>query len=168
MRPAIPLIIPFILLFSGCGTPAPEVDPGAVSGGETHAHAEGHHHGSGDPMPMIAIMRQLSVDLANLTHALWLEDFDAMRESSAAIAHHPPIAADDVARMQGILGAEWAGFEEADHAVHEGAEELHKAVESGDLDAVLDRLASLQRGCVACHTSWRDRLLSEGSTVKRR
>lgn len=169
----------FLFVAAGCGDPVPQADSEVATGSaatSTEAsptdhsaadHDHGHGEAQGEPMPMLAIMRQLSVDLAAFTHALWLEDFEQMSERSAAIANHPPIDPADVQRMQSILGAEWEGFEEADHEVHEASEELHHAVETRDLETILTRLDALQRGCVACHTKYRGPLLSEGSGVRR-
>lgn len=118
-------------------------------------------------MPFLAIMRQLSVDMAAFTHALWLEDYNQMSERSAAIAHHAPIDPADIQRIQTTVGDEWETFEEADEAVHVASAELNQAVQTRDLDSILSRLDDLQRGCVSCHTDFRDRLLTEGSTVPR-
>jgi hypothetical protein len=120
------LFVPVFMIMAGCGGSAPAADPGspadpAAASAEHEpgaAQADGHGHGQGEPMPMLAIMRQLSVNMAAFTHALWLEDFPRMSESSAAIAHHAPIDRADVRRMQAILGDEWQGFEEADDEVH--------------------------------------------------
>lgn len=169
------LIVPVLLvMINGCGDPAPDretlsrTDPVTPADPATPAAVESDHdHADGEPMAFLAIMRQLSVDLNAFTHALWLEDYAQMSERARAIAHHPPTDPADRERFQQILGDEWAGFQEADHVVHEASEELHEAVEEGDLGAILDRLNDLQRGCVSCHTDFRDRLLSEGSTVRR-
>lgn len=119
-------------------------------------------------MPFLAIMQRLSSNMAQFSHALWLEDYDLMSENAAAIASHPPTDPADTERFRQILGDEYQDFQEADHVVHEASEELHHAVEERDLDMILDRLHDVQRGCVSCHSGFRDRLLSEGSTMPRR
>ena len=177
MRLLICMFLAVFLMTAGCGETAPEADPAAVpdtaaatSDHDGHADADhdAHDHGAGDPLPFIAIMQGLSADLAAFSHALWLEDYALMSERSASIASHPPTDPADTERFQQILGDEYEDFYDADHVVHEAAEELHLAVESRDLDAILTRLADVQRGCVACHSAFRDRLLSEGSTLSQR
>lgn len=176
MRPYRLLHFSVFLLIAGCGDSARETDPGAAADrattpadhGHTAARQDGHDLEQGEPVPFLSIMRQLSADLTGFTHALWIEDFRRMNQHSAAIAHHAPIDPADIRRFQEILGEEWAAFEEADHAVHEASEELHHAVTERDLEAILTRLDALQRGCVSCHTAYRERVLSEGSTDPRR
>ena len=178
MRTTRLLFIPVVLLLAACDSGS-EADPGPESTAATHGHdtasadayvhdhSHDAAHGGGDPMPFLAIMRQLSAEMAAFTHALWLEDFDRMNESARAITHHAPIDPADVQRIQRTLGDDWEGFEEADHVVHEAAAELHHSIRTRDFDVILTRLDALQRGCVACHTGYRDRLLSEGSAVSR-
>ena len=181
------LFVPVVLLMIGCGDPAPDADPisppdtGATSEHQdhdahaqqdahdhAHEHAHDHDHGDSEPMPFQTIMRQLSSDMAVLTHALWIEDFPLMSEHAAAIAAHPPTDPADTQRIQEILGDEYEAFEEADHVVHEASDNLRRAVLDRDIDAILIHLDEVQRGCVACHSGFRDRLLTEGSTVPRR
>lgn len=172
------LFIPLFLLISACGDPAPDPAAEPMAEPEAHDHItdagqqdDHHHHGrdsDAEPMAFLAIMQRLSADMAGLTHALWIEDYVLMGERAASIAAHPPTDPADTERIREILGDEYAAFEEADHVVHEAAEDLHRAVESRDLDAILLRLDELQRGCVACHSGFRDRLLTEGSTIPRR
>ena len=67
------------------------------------------------------------------------------------------LAAAIVARNRTELGAKMPQFESADAAVRDASVQMHEARER-DTDAVLDRLAEVQRGCVACHERFRKRL----------
>jgi hypothetical protein len=125
-------------------------------------HAAGHAeaHATGDALPLRPIMQQLAADLSAFSYALWVEDYDQMTARSAAMADHPHIAPEEIQRIQAELGAEMADFEEADESVHRASVALHKAADARRLDDVLLRLDEVQRGCVSCHTRFRDRLRS--------
>lgn len=172
----LPILAPALLLFIGCGDTAPETER-ATTGDhdlaattdhdQDHGHDHGHDHADGEPMSFLVIMQRLGADMTALTHGLWIEDYASMSERAASIASHPPIVAADTERIREILGHEYEAFNQADHDVHVASEALHRAVEARDLDAILGRLADVQRGCVACHSGYRDRLLTEGSTIPR-
>lgn len=121
----------------------------------TDAHA---HGGTGEPRPLLPIMTQLGVDMVTLTHGLMADSAELVAHGAEAIAHHPPIAQEDIDRISRTLGAEMAEFERLDTEVHEGSVRLHEAARSGSTDQVLTILNEVQRGCVACHTKFRDRL----------
>lgn len=126
-----------------------------ASGAESAGHA---HGGTGEPRSLLAIMQKLGTDIVSLTHGLMTDNPDLVSESAGAIADHAPIAQDDLERIHQTLGAEMQEFERLDEAVHESAVRLHEATEAGDTDAVLTRLNEVQRGCVACHTQFREQL----------
>ena len=90
--------------------------------------------------------------------ALWVDDLETVAAAGHEIAHHPHVAADERARIQGILGEEMASFAAADRVVHDGAVRLAEAAQGGDMDAVLREFGAVQTGCVACHTEFRARL----------
>lgn len=161
------LLVPFLTL-AACNEAEPEamqIDGTQAMEGQVDGHvhaAEGS--AAHDELPLRAIMQQLAVDLAGFTHALLLEDFETMTARSGAIAEHAHIAPDDVRRIEAELGDEMAMFEAADEAVHLTAERLHQAAEARDFNAILTRLDEIHRGCVACHTQFRERLRTDLAT----
>jgi cytochrome c556 len=93
-----------------------------------------------------------------LTYGLMTDDGAMVATSAAAIAEHAPIATDDLERIHGVLGTDMAEFERLDAAVHDASVRLHEAAADGRTADVLTRLTEVQRGCVACHTQFRERL----------
>ena len=124
------------------------------------AHADtaviGHDHE--DPMALQPIMQRLAADMAGLQSALWVEDFRAVEARAAAIAGHAHISEDEILRLERELGPELEAFHHADESVHEAAVKMHEAATSGNVPALLDRLAEVQRGCVDCHARFRERV----------
>lgn len=160
-------LLGFLVLFaSGCDRPpaenAAEDDAAIETTGEavdaSSADTSRQEAGSQEELPLVVIMRQLSSDLAAFSYALWLEDYQEMTARAASIADHPGMTAEEVQRIQTELGPEMADFLEADEAVHQASVRMHEAASEQQLDAILDNLAELQRGCVACHTRFRERL----------
>ena len=49
-------------------------------------------------------------------------------------------------------------FEAADAAVHEASVRMRDAAEAADMDTFLEQLATVQRGCVGCHSGFRESL----------
>lgn len=128
---------------------------------EAHSTGSAHEHGPaapGEGQTLLVIMRQLSVDMAAVSQGLWLEDWETMTDRSGALAAHAPIAAEEIERIHGILGGEMPAFEELDEAVHQASVRMHEAAEARDMDGFVDAFTESQRGCVSCHTRFRDRL----------
>jgi cytochrome c556 len=116
-------------------------------------------HGAGrEPQALLPIMLGMSADLAGLMQALWLDDYGALSERARDLADHAPISAEEIARIKSTLGAEMEAFEAADEVVHGAAVRMSEAADARDIDRLLEELATVQRGCVACHNSFRDRL----------
>lgn len=164
------LLAGLALLFTvACQPSGSEDTPGqhaAGSGHEVEHPAEGHATGHGaeghEALPLRTIMQQLSVDLAGFSHALWLEDGAAMTARAGAIADHAHMTPDEVQRIRTELGQEMDDFEADDDAVHQSAIRLHAAAEAGHMEEVLHELSQIQRGCVSCHTRFRERLRTDG------
>jgi len=111
-----------------------------------------------EALPLLPIMLRMSADMGGVMQALWLEDYDAMTRSAAAVAGHAHISAAEMTRIGAELGPELAAFEAADAAVHEASVRMRNAAEARQLDAFLEHLATVQRGCVTCHSKFRERL----------
>lgn len=155
-------------MVAGCGDGSPDrtavelADTLPTTSHETHSpdqSATAHDHaGDHDALALRPIMQRLATDMAGLAQAIWFEDYDAMATTSAAIADHAHISGEEMQRIEAELGAELQNFHEMDEAVHELSVQLHNAAASRQLDQVLDLFSEVQRGCVACHTEFRERL----------
>lgn len=154
--------VPFAIACQG--QPAPDVEDLAIdpiqdemAQHDAADHADTDHEGQ----TLRTIMQQLSVEMAGLSQALWMEDYTAMTRHAMAIAEHPHMLPEEIDRIAGTLGAEMPAFEAADEAVHESAVQLHEAVEGQRLDELVSTLGEVQEGCVSCHTRFRDRLRTD-------
>ncbi len=165
--PAASLLAAFLL--AACSTEGDSA-PGDVPADTVVAEADhdmeaepvDHAHAAepGEGRTLLAIMQDLGVQMASLTHGIMTEDTALVARSAAAIAEHAPIAPEELERIHTALGADTPEFERLDTEVHEASVALHEAAGAGRMGDVLDRLHEVQRGCVACHTSFRQRLLT--------
>lgn len=129
----------------------------ATAGHEAPQHGD-HSHADVQPLPLLPIMMQMQGHLAGLMQALWLESYADMATHARGVAAHAPISAEELARIEAELGPEMAAFEAADEAVHEASLRMLEAAEAEDMEAFLEQLATVQRGCVGCHSEFRERL----------
>ena len=131
-------------------------DPGSAG---HHAPEHDHHsHADAEGLPLLPIMMQMQGHLSALMQALWLENYADMATHARAVAAHVPISAAELERIKSTLGPEMAAFEAADEVVHDASHGLLAAAEAEDMEAFLGNLATVQRGCVACHSDFRERL----------
>jgi cytochrome c556 len=98
--------------------------------------------------------------MTTLTYALMKSDYQNVERSAAAIAEHVPISAEELERIRTVLGPEMAKFEAVDESVHVASVHLHDAARSRQPGQVVVRLGEVQRGCVSCHTQFRQRLVA--------
>lgn len=160
MRHATLLIAPALLAAFACG----RADDTHAAGDSTHDTARAtpslaaHDSAQGAPLALRPIMQLLGVEMARLANALWIDDYAALDTSATAIASHPHIAPEEVARIERILGSEVATFDSLDRAVHEASLALQRAAQSRDSEAIVNSLGTVQQGCVACHSQFRERL----------
>ena len=127
---------------------------------DQHAAADSlHGHASTDGgQALLPIMQKLGSEMTVLTLALMSDDYETVTRSAAAIAEHAPISAEELQRIHGILQADMAAFEAVDESVHVAAVRLHDASKARQPDSIVERLGEVQRGCVSCHTQFRERL----------
>ena len=130
-------------------------DTTRMEAGSEHAHSA-----EGEGEALLPIMQRLGTEMTALTYALMTDDAAGVAKSSAAIAQHVPISKPELERIHGILGGEMAAFERLDTEVHEASVRLSEAAVARNTDAVVAALGEVQRGCVSCHTIFRERLLT--------
>lgn len=169
MRTTVLGVMVLACIVAGCSGPEPDGQaplpadgpggtPAASQSGDSAADDHAAHGGAGEPAPLLVIMRGLNADMVALTSALMLEDRDRVVSSAAAIANHAPIAPEDIVRIRRELGEEMAEFERIDEEVHDASIRLSEMASSGQMYEVIDQLAEVQRGCIACHTLYRTQL----------
>jgi cytochrome c556 len=106
--------------------------------------------------PLRPLMVGLAQDMDRIATGLWHEDYDLIRQGAHNIAQHPKIPPRQLATIKQALGPQFQSFVQYDKRVHHTATELVEAAEARDWSAVLDTHERLKRGCVTCHTAYRD------------
>jgi hypothetical protein len=131
--------------------------PGEPSGGEPAKPTEDGGVAASQET-LVTVMAGLRADMLRLSDGLWRGDFAAVAAAAEGVAGHPQVGAEERLRVQTTLGEEFAAFVALDHRVHDLAIGVRDAAVREDTVAVLTNLAELQRGCIACHGAFRDRL----------
>lgn len=107
---------------------------------------------------LFSVMVGLQGDMERVSRGIWTESYDTIAVAARAVADHPTIGAEGIAKVQGVLDEDMARFKGMDVTVHDLAVEVEEHAAAGDLEAVLDAEARLRQGCVECHTAFRQRL----------
>lgn len=108
--------------------------------------------------PLRPLMVGLAQDMDRISTGLWYEDYDWIEQGARGIAQHPKIPPKQIAKIKKTLGEQFGTFVQYDKSVHQRASELVTAAEARDWSAVLDTHRELQRGCMGCHTAFREQL----------
>ena len=158
------LLVSLLVVAPACDQPADRADRAPEAPATQDEHDSGGHpadaHGAADQegQALLPIMQRLGVEMTRLTHALMTDDHETVERSAAAIAEHAPISAAEIERLRRTLGPDMAAFEALDESVHVASVRLRDAARERRLDLVVERLGAVQRGCVACHAQFRERL----------
>lgn len=125
-------------------------------------HAEHAHTSKGSKnLTLKAVMALLGADMTHISHALWKDDFATLARHAKAIADHPHVGPDELARLKKTLGKDIAGFVKHDKIVHDTAIRLHDVAKQAQVKETLEQLSALQAGCVGCHNAFRKRLATK-------
>lgn len=138
-----PLLAVLVLLFPAPGTSLPSPSSSLGPAADT-------------TKPLRPLMVGLAQDMDRIATGLWHEDYDLIEQGARNIAQHPKIPPRQLATIKQALGRQFKTFVQYDKRVHRTATELVDAAEARDWSAVLNHHEQLTRGCVTCHTAYRD------------
>lgn len=108
-----------------------------------------------------SIMQDLGEHMGRLAQAIMADDMETASAAAGAIANHPKPGWGERLVILGRLGTDASAFRDSDLAVHEEAMGVQQAAEAGDRDALALGFQRLTGACLACHTSFRDRVRSD-------
>lgn len=106
--------------------------------------------------PLRPLMVGLAQDMDRIATGLWHEEYDLIQQGAQNIAEHPKISPSQLATLKQALGTQFQTFVQYDKSVHHTATELVEAAEARDWSSILNLHERLKRGCVTCHTAYRD------------
>lgn len=114
-------------------------------------------------------MQGLRDDFVRIGDGLLHDDFAEIASGARGIAEHPKIPPDQVKRVAAELGPELPAFKQMDKRVHDLSVRIRSAAESSDAEMALQSFLEMTEGCLACHTSYKDRvaaILSEAENAQ--
>jgi len=104
------------------------------------------------------IMQGLRDDVFVIADGMFTDDMDRIAQGAAGIAHHPSIPAEQVQLVAAELGPEMPAFKQLDIRVHDLSLSINSAAESQDHERIRADFQQLINGCLACHTSYKERV----------
>lgn len=104
------------------------------------------------------IMQELRDNLVDISDGLLMDDFEQIARGATAIARHPQIPSAQVQLVAAELGPEMAAFKQLDNFVHDLSIEIDAAASLLDRDAVISGYQRLIEGCLACHSTYKERV----------
>jgi len=104
------------------------------------------------------IMQGLRDDVFTIADGMFTDDMDRVAQGAAGIAHHPSIPGEQVQRVAAELGPEMPAFKQLDIRVHDLSISIGSAAESQDRERISADFQQLINGCLACHTSYKERV----------
>lgn len=108
--------------------------------------------------PLKLLMVGLAQDMDRISRGLWHGDTVLITQGAEAIASHPKILPAEIRRIQEALGDQFEAFVGIDQRVHELASGLSQITPGDGMETALNQYQQLQASCIACHTSFRERV----------
>ena len=113
-----------------------------------------------DDVTLKQIMQGLRDNLVEIGDGLLTNDFEKVSEGASAIATHPQIPAAQVQLVAAELGQEMPAFKQMDTRVHDLSLEIEAAARASDWSAAISAYQQMFDGCLACHDSYKDRVVA--------
>ena len=104
------------------------------------------------------IMQGLRDDVFTIADGMFTDDMDRIAQGASGIAHHPSIPGKQVQRVAAELGPEMQAFKQFDIRVHDLSLSIISAAEAQDRERISADFQQLINGCLACHTSYKERV----------
>ena len=104
------------------------------------------------------IMQGLRDDVFTIADGMFTDDMDLVARGASGIAHHPSIPGEQVQRVAAELGPEMPAFKQLDMRVHDLSLSIISAAEVQDRERINADFQQLINGCLACHTSYKERV----------
>ena len=104
------------------------------------------------------IMQSLRDDVFTIADGMFTDDMDRIAQGASGIAHHPSIPGKQVQRVAAELGPEMQAFKQLDIRVHDLSMSIISAAETQDRERISADFQQLINGCLACHTSYKERV----------
>lgn len=123
---------------------------------DTAQRAHGHGDASGEnAKSVVCIMQALNRSTHEITDGIILNDFAKIEASSYAIAHHDPIAKDDLDALFEALGPRKDAFITCDKKVHDAAVLLNDVAKTKKMEEVVDTYADMIEAVASCHRDFK-------------
>ena len=104
------------------------------------------------------IMQSLRDDVFTIADGMFTDDMDRIAQGASGIAHHPSIPGKQVQRVAAELGPEMQAFKQLDIRVHDLSMSIISAAKTQDRERISADFQQLINGCLACHTSYKERV----------
>ncbi len=118
------------------------------------------HAGEKQAISLQSVMQNLETEMIVVQTSLWREDWAQVAAAADRMAALPQVSVTERERLKTRLAADFAKFVAGDQFMTETLSQLSRAAAKGDREAVLQSLSKLERGCVGCHRTFREKAKS--------
>lgn len=112
-----------------------------------------------ETLPLIPMMQQLLNDMNQVSTGIFTENYEMIARGGHSIADHPAMTPSDKQLIKQTLGNDFPQFVKIDMQVHHHADSIASAARKHDMQEVLRHQNIVKRGCVSCHSNFRQRII---------
>lgn len=106
-----------------------------------------------------AIMKDLGDRVEKITRGINTGDFEMVEKNALLVAEHEKPSMIERMKILGFLKTESAKFKSIDDQLHDEAVKLAEAARKKDYDGVLTSFSGIMKGCVNCHSNYRQKIV---------